>query len=112
MTVIEEKSLNVITFSGKQEDWKYWEIKFLAQARRKGFKEILEGTIPIPKDDEKFDLTKPAEKEKLDICKNNKLAFKQNHWVSCFSSVACSILLNSHQEEGTGGCYGYHCFHL
>jgi len=77
MTVIEEKSLKVITFSGKQEDWKYWEIKFLARARRKGFKELLEGTIPIPKDDEKFDLTKPAEKEKSEICENNELTFEE-----------------------------------
>jgi len=77
MSVIEEKSLKVITFSGKQEDWKYWEIKFLARARRKGFREILEGTIPIPKDSEKFNLTKPDEKEQSEIRDKNELAFEE-----------------------------------
>jgi len=40
MSVVEEKNLKVIAFSGKQDDWKFWEIKFLARARRKGFREI------------------------------------------------------------------------
>jgi len=45
--------------------------------RCKGFREILLGTIPIPMDSEKFDLTKPDEKEKSKIHDKNKLAFKK-----------------------------------
>jgi len=36
MSLIEEKNLKVIVFSGKQEDWKFWEVKFLVRARCKG----------------------------------------------------------------------------
>jgi len=67
MSIIEENSLKVIAFSGKKEDWKFWEVKFLARARRKGFREILLGTVTIPHDDEKFDLTKPDKIAKHEI---------------------------------------------
>jgi len=63
--------------NGKQEEWKFWVVKFLARARHKGFREILLGTIAIPKDSEKFDLTKADEKEKSEIRNKNKLAFKE-----------------------------------
>jgi len=77
MSLIKEKNLKVISFSGKQEDWKYWEIKFLARARRKGFREILQGTIPIPKGNKHFDFNKPDEKEKSEICEKNEWAFEE-----------------------------------
>jgi len=77
MSVVEEKNLKVIAFSGKQDDWKFWEVNFLARARRKGFSEILLGKETIPKDDEKFDLTNPVEKAKSKICEKNELAFKE-----------------------------------
>jgi len=70
------ENLKVIAFSGKQDDWKFWEVKFLARAR-KGFREILLGKETIPKDDEKFDLTDPKEMAKSKICDKNKLAFKE-----------------------------------
>jgi len=77
MSVVEEKSLKVIAFSGKQDDWKFWEVKFLTRARRKGFREILLGKETIPKDNEKFDLDKPDEKAKSKICEKNELAFEE-----------------------------------
>jgi len=77
MSLIEEKNLKVIVFSGKQEDWKFWEVKFLARARRKGFREILLGTVAIPTDSEKFDLTKADEKAKSEIRDKNELAFEE-----------------------------------
>jgi len=76
-SLIEEKNLKVIIFSGKQEDWKFWEVKFLARARRKGFREILLGTVKILKDLEKFDLTDPKEKAQNEICDKNELAFEE-----------------------------------
>ena len=57
MSVVEEKSLKVIAFSGKQDDWKFWEVKFLARARRKGFRETLLGKETIPKNDENLTST-------------------------------------------------------
>jgi len=77
MSVVEEKSLKVIAFSGKQDDWKFWEVKFLARARRKGFREILLGKETIPKDDEKFNLTDPKEKALSEIRDKNELAFEE-----------------------------------
>jgi len=41
MSLFKEQSLKVIVFSGKQEDWKFWEVKFLARERCKGVKEML-----------------------------------------------------------------------
>jgi len=77
MSLIKEKNLKVGSFSGKQEDWKFWEIKFLAWARCKEFREILLGTVSITKDSEKFDLNMVDEKEKKKICKKNELAFEE-----------------------------------
>jgi len=67
----------VISFSGERAKWSYWEEKFLARARRKGFKEILFGTIPIPKDSETLDLNMEEGKKKKKICELNELAFKE-----------------------------------
>ncbi len=77
MSLIEEKNLKVIIFNGKQEDWKFWEVKFLVRARCNGFREILLGTVKIPKHLEKFDLTVPTEKAQRKICNKNELAFEE-----------------------------------
>jgi len=77
MSIIKGKNLKVIAFSRKLEDWKFWEVKFLARARHKGFQEILLGTIMIPMDSEKFDLDKVDKKEKHEICERNNLAFEE-----------------------------------
>jgi len=77
MSAIEEKALKVIVFSGRQDDWKFWEVKFLARARRKGFRELLLGNKTIPKDSVKLDPSVPAEKIQIEICEANELAFEE-----------------------------------
>jgi len=77
MSAIEEKALKVIVFSGKQDDWKFWEVKFLACARCKGFRELLLGNMTIPKDSMKLDPNVPAEKKQIEIHEANELAFKE-----------------------------------
>ena len=72
MSAIEEKTLKVIVFSGKQDDWKFWEVKFLARARRKGFRELLLGNKTIPKDSVKLDPNTPAEKAQIEIREENE----------------------------------------
>jgi len=47
------------------------------RVRRKGFGEILLGKETIPKDNKRFDLSKPDEKAKSEIHKKNELAFKE-----------------------------------
>ena len=37
-------------FSSKTEDWPIWSEKFLVQAKRKGYKDLLLGKTAIPKD--------------------------------------------------------------
>ena len=54
-----EKSIKVIPFSGKTVDWQVWSEKFLARARRKGYKDILQGTRTVPGDS--VSLTKKAD---------------------------------------------------
>jgi hypothetical protein len=36
-------SIRVISFTGKKEDWPIWSVKFLARARRKGYRDVLLG---------------------------------------------------------------------
>ena len=43
-------SIRVIPFSGKAVDWPIWSEKFLARARRKGYKKILLGKETVPDD--------------------------------------------------------------
>jgi len=43
-------SIKVIPFSGKAVDWPVWSEKFLARARRKGYKKILLGKGEVPDD--------------------------------------------------------------
>jgi hypothetical protein len=50
-----EKSIRVILFSGKTSDWISWEEKFLARAKRNGYKDILLGKIDIPEEGESLD---------------------------------------------------------
>ena len=42
--------IKVIPFSGKAVDWPVWSEKFLARARRKGYKKILLGKEKVPDD--------------------------------------------------------------
>ena len=44
-------SIKVIPFSGKAIDWPVWSEKFLARARRKGYKKILLGKEVVPDDE-------------------------------------------------------------
>ena len=48
MSSLEQKSIKVIEFTGKDKDWKIWLRKFLAQANRKGYKGLLTGSDNIP----------------------------------------------------------------
>ncbi len=57
-------SIKVIPFSGKAIDWPVWREKFLARARRKGYKVILLGKELVPDDNEDLSLITDAEEKK------------------------------------------------
>jgi hypothetical protein len=44
----DKTSIKISPFSGKHTDWPVWQEKFLARARRKGYKKILLGQVTIP----------------------------------------------------------------
>jgi len=54
----------VIAFDGKLSEWPIWEEKFMARARRRGYKEFLLGTAMVPKDSKKIDVMATDAKEK------------------------------------------------
>ena len=79
MSSLEQKSIKVIEFTGKDKDWKIWLRKFLAQANRKGYKGLLTGSDNIPTEAESelaVGETNDAEKKTRKLWKLNELAFE------------------------------------
>ena len=75
-----ETAIRVLLFSGKKTDWNHWEEKFMAKAKRKGLKEIYNGTKTIPRyldeDDEDYDeMTEEEIKKYNKMCELNELAY-------------------------------------
>ena len=76
MSEYEVKYSKVLEFSGKKEDWAVWESKFLARARRRGFKDVLLGKTPIPPDSEQIDETTETGKLKTKAKEQNVLGYE------------------------------------
>eukprot|EP00977_Amphora_coffeiformis_P025774 scaffold22134_cov95-Amphora_coffeaeformis.AAC.1 len=69
-----ERSIRVLPFKGGKTEWRMWSRKFLARARAKGFKAIMEGTpgtTAVPKYNEVLDETQDADKPKIKARKAN-----------------------------------------
>lgn len=76
MSELDESTIKVVLFSGKQEDWFVWEERFLAKAQRRGFKKLLLGKEDdIPKSSDELDITKPNEKKLVKIRNLNEYAY-------------------------------------
>jgi hypothetical protein len=73
----EEKSIRVLTFSGKKIDFPVWSEKFLAKARRRGYKNILEGADTIPKESTVLVVTTDEGKKDSAIRDANILAYEE-----------------------------------
>ena len=72
----DEKTIRVISFSGKKSDWPIWEEKFLARAARKRYKDVLLGKMEIPKSTDEFTATTTEGKKKAEIKDLNELAYQ------------------------------------
>jgi hypothetical protein len=71
------RTIRVIPCYGKSEEWPTWSEKFLAKARRYGFKDVLLGKVKVPKTDEDYDI-ESEEGKKLRIAADiNELAYKE-----------------------------------
>jgi len=89
MTDSDDKAIRVISFNGKQSEWAIWEEKFLARARRRGYKDIILGKTAVPADSVVIDTTTPAGKEQARVRKLNDVAFEE-------------LILSIDTSEGTG----------
>ena len=52
MSNTEIKAICVLEFSGKKSDWEGWSEKFLARAKRKGYKQLLLEKAKVPTESE------------------------------------------------------------
>ena len=77
MTEDREKTTRILPFSGKKEHWAVWEEKFLARAKRKGYKDILLGKKEAPKDSDTYDTSNDAGKELQRRRDANELGFEE-----------------------------------
>lgn len=74
----EEEEVNatkISKFSGEKDDWSIWKAKFLARARRVGYKDVLLGLEPVPTDKEvKTTMAKLSrlDKDQVDLCKKKR----------------------------------------
>jgi len=89
MSEPDDKPIRGIAFDGKLSEWPIWEEKFMARARRRGYKEILLGTATVPKDSEKIDAMATDAKEKTKLKKLNELAYEE-------------LILSINTSEGSG----------
>ena len=69
-------SKSVVSYNGKKKDFATWEEKWLAKAKRKGYKEVVLGTVPIA---DHFDLMADdddaAKEVKMNIRELNEFAY-------------------------------------
>jgi hypothetical protein len=73
----DQSAIRVLTFSGLKEDWSIWSERFLAKAKRHGYKDVLLGKQVIPKSDETFDEKTTEGKKKSKIVELNELAYSE-----------------------------------
>jgi hypothetical protein len=69
-------SKSVVIYNGKKKDFSSWEEKWLAKAKRKGYKEVVLGSLPIAKNSDLMEGDTEEEKEeKLKIRELNEFAY-------------------------------------
>jgi len=69
----DKTTIKIAPFTGKQSDWSVWREKFMARAKRKGYKETLLGKTVVPAES---DSLTAADKTKLAARKANNTAYE------------------------------------
>ena len=67
----EKSMIKIAPFTGKQSDWSVWREKFMARAKRKGYKDVLLGNITVPAESDKV-----TDKALISARKANNTAFE------------------------------------
>ena len=70
-------TIRVIPFCGKVDEWPIWSEKFLAKAKRYGFKDILLGKLSISKVDDVFDEISEEGKKMTKVIELNEIAYTE-----------------------------------
>ena len=70
-------TIRVIPFCGKVDEWPIWSEKFMAKAKRYGFKDVLVGKLSIPKADEEFDEVSDIGKRMSRAIELNEIAYTE-----------------------------------
>ena len=73
----QDDRFRVIDFCGKVDEWPIWSEKFLANAKRYGFKDILVGKLSITKADEEFDEVSDMRKEIINAIELNEIDYTE-----------------------------------
>ena len=68
-----EESIKVIPLSGKSAEYSTWAVKFMARAKRRGYKSLLKGDETVPTKDELDDSN--VTEAVLNAGEANELAF-------------------------------------
>jgi hypothetical protein len=71
------RTIRIIPFYGKSEEWPTWSERFLAKARRYGFKDVLSGKVKVPRNDEDYYMESDEEKKLTIAADMNELAYTE-----------------------------------
>ena len=88
-----KKTIRILTFSGKKEDWMMWSDKFMAKAMMKGYDEILDGTLIVPDDKRTKPTASQKEARKLNKLESNELI------LACTDKIAFGIVKNAKADD-------------
>ena len=95
----EMKAIRILEFSGRNSDWEGWSEKFLARAKRKGYKSLLIGKEKVPTESE----SSGGDEKKKKLGELNEEAFEDiilsiNHTTRS-GKVAFSLVKNCKTRE-------------
>jgi hypothetical protein len=71
----DQSAIRVLIFLGNKDDWPIWSERFLAKAKRQGYKDLLHGKCVVPKNNEVIDDKTDVGKAKSKILDANELAY-------------------------------------
>jgi hypothetical protein len=69
------RTIRIIPFYGKSEEWPFWSEKFLAKARCYSLIDVLLGKFKVPRTDEDYDMESEEGKKLTMTADMNELAY-------------------------------------
>jgi hypothetical protein len=70
-----ERAIRTIVWDGKQSSYLIWREKFMANAKRRGYKEVMTGKLKVPRSDKVLDENDDAEAKELKARDMNDLGY-------------------------------------